>query len=283
MLRVKYGWEGEGKFWALNNMIADSDQCQLDLSRKFIVADILDLFQMQHDEFTNFINFLVEDCELINRVGDIITTETVQENYSKVMSKRVRNKTDYEAKTTEPEIQNSEIPINSFIQNFQTSENIQSKVKESKVKESKLKESKVNEIVPPNEETFLGTSLFPNTHKIETYIKNLYIQNTRILNPNQHKHINPILKILKTIPPELTDQDIKNCLTEIFQKLNKGSGVKMEFLLQNIRKSISIKHEEILTVIKTANLSYKEIEPNKTNEFFRGAESLSNVFSIHNS
>jgi hypothetical protein len=135
MLRVKYGWEGEGKFWALNNMIADSDQCQLDLSRKFIVADILDLFQMQHDEFTNFINFLVEDCELINRVGDIITTETVQENYSKVMSKRVRNKTDYESKTTEPEIQNSEIPINSFIQNFQTSENIQSKVKESKVKD----------------------------------------------------------------------------------------------------------------------------------------------------
>ena len=181
MLRVKYGWAGEGMFWALNNMIADSEQCQLDLSRKFIVADILDLFQMQHKEFIELINFLVDDCELIIQEGDIITTEIIQENYSKVMSKRTRNKSDYESKTNDSEIQNSEKVGDSFIQKFHTSENIQSKVKESKVKESKIKESKVNGIDPPKEGTSPATSLLPSTDglppsysKFEERIKYLF-------------------------------------------------------------------------------------------------------------
>ena len=34
MLRAKYGWSGDGKFWALNNRIALASNCILDLSKK---------------------------------------------------------------------------------------------------------------------------------------------------------------------------------------------------------------------------------------------------------
>ncbi len=136
LLRSEYGWAGEGMFWALNNEIAKSENCELDISRKFILANLLDLFRMTKEDFEKFLNFLVEECELIIRNGDIITTEIVQENFGKVIEKRKKNKSFYEKKSiqknsvTENEIQSTENEI-------QSTENIQSKVKKSKVKENK--------------------------------------------------------------------------------------------------------------------------------------------------
>ena len=49
-----YGWAGEGRFWALNGLIARSDGCQLDLGRKFAkagVADKLDLTPAELDAY----------------------------------------------------------------------------------------------------------------------------------------------------------------------------------------------------------------------------------------
>lgn len=129
MLRVKYGWEGEGKFWALNSIIGKSDECKLDISRKFIVADILELFGFAQKEFEEFINYLVNECELIDRDSNIITTEIVQENFQTTMNKRLKSRTTYEERIgkTKSVTEN----INSV------TENIQSKVKETKLNKSK--------------------------------------------------------------------------------------------------------------------------------------------------
>ena len=35
MLRTKYGWAGEGKFWALNGIIGQAENCEFDISKKF--------------------------------------------------------------------------------------------------------------------------------------------------------------------------------------------------------------------------------------------------------
>lgn len=103
MLRVKYGWEGEGKFWALNNMIGLAENCKLDLSRKFVVADILELFKFNQEQFNEFIDYLEKECELIEREGNCITTEIVQETFTQAEVKREDSRSRYRKKKDDPE------------------------------------------------------------------------------------------------------------------------------------------------------------------------------------
>lgn len=130
MLRVKYGWAGEGKFWALNNRIGLADDCVLDLSKKYNIASIAYDLDFTLEEFNDFIQYLNDDCNLITLKDNKITTQITKENLDKVMNKRVRNQKDYVNKISETlsDSQNAETEI-------KTSENIQSKVKESKLKE----------------------------------------------------------------------------------------------------------------------------------------------------
>jgi len=131
MLRVKYGWAGEGKFWALNNRIGLADDCVLDLSKKYNIASIAYDLDFTLEEFNDFIQYLNDDCNLITLKDNKITTQITKENLDKVMNKRVRNQKDYVNKISETlsDSQNAETEI-------KTSENIQSKVKESKVNKS---------------------------------------------------------------------------------------------------------------------------------------------------
>lgn len=78
LLRKQFGWAGEGKFWALNNLIADSDMCVLDLegdSKKEQIAADLDF---DIDEFRNFLMFLEIKCKLIKKESNGYTTKRVQ-------------------------------------------------------------------------------------------------------------------------------------------------------------------------------------------------------------
>lgn len=78
LLRKKFGWAGEGKFWALNNLIADSEKCVLDLegdSKKEQIAADLDF---DIDEFKEYLSFLELKCKLIKREGNGYTTKRVQ-------------------------------------------------------------------------------------------------------------------------------------------------------------------------------------------------------------
>lgn len=89
MLRVKFGWSGEGKFWALNNRIAQSENCCLNISKKYIKASIASDLDFNLNEFDEFITYLLNDCELIKEceIG-IITTDLIQETFERVSSDR---------------------------------------------------------------------------------------------------------------------------------------------------------------------------------------------------
>ena len=88
LLRSKYGWAGEGRFWALNNMIADSDQCTLNLARKNIKATVANDLNFTLQELDEFITFLVQDAELIKVIGHLYYTENVRDDYQKVLKER---------------------------------------------------------------------------------------------------------------------------------------------------------------------------------------------------
>lgn len=88
LLRSSYGWSGEGKFWALNNMIADADQCVLNLNKKNIRISVAADLDFSIEEFNRWIDFLVKDCELIKSLDGQIYTEIVRDNYTFVMKER---------------------------------------------------------------------------------------------------------------------------------------------------------------------------------------------------
>jgi hypothetical protein len=88
LLRNKYGWEAEGKFWALNNMIGNSDQCLLNLNKKNIRNSVAADLDFTLDEFDEWINFLEKECELIISLDGQIYTEIVREDYKRVMKER---------------------------------------------------------------------------------------------------------------------------------------------------------------------------------------------------
>lgn len=88
LLRSRLGWEAEGKFWALNNMIASSEQCILKLSKKQIRGSTMNDLNLTPEAFDEFIDVLTKECELIINLNGDITTEIVRDSLRLVMKER---------------------------------------------------------------------------------------------------------------------------------------------------------------------------------------------------
>jgi hypothetical protein len=92
-LRKKFGWDGEGKFWALNNIIAAAEGCRLNLSDEDRVTGAASEIDMDEADFLQFVSFLVKPCKLIKEhlEGEtrfIITSDT-QDIFEEVSSDRI--------------------------------------------------------------------------------------------------------------------------------------------------------------------------------------------------
>lgn len=146
-LRRSYGWAGEGKFWALNNMIADASDCVINLNdpvRKAAVAAEIDF---DVPELEEYILFLAEKCQLIVIEKGMITTEKVQETFSFVDEKRVRDRNrKLENSTRKSEF--SARKVEDSTRKSDNSDKVAVENEQSKVNESKVKKSKVKEITP---------------------------------------------------------------------------------------------------------------------------------------
>jgi len=132
MLRLKYGWEGDGKFWALNNRIAQAENCRIDIGKKYNVSSIACDLNFTLEGFIDFIEYLHKECNLIIKEEEFITTKTVQENLKTVLNKRLKNQKNYIQRQSVT-FSDSQVAEN----DIQTAEIIQSKLNKSKVKESK--------------------------------------------------------------------------------------------------------------------------------------------------
>lgn len=144
-LRKKFGWAGEGKFWALHNIICDSEHCFLLLEdeEKFlsIAADI----DLTSDELNSFLEFLIDKCKLLLKIENKITTDTAQETLHEVMTKR---KYQRNWKKEKSNIETGNSSIESTLSNIETKESI-IEIQQTKLKESKVNESESNFGEPP--------------------------------------------------------------------------------------------------------------------------------------
>lgn len=144
-LRKKFSWAGEGRFWALHNIICDSEDCFLLLEdeEKFlsVAADI----DLTSEELSAFIDFLITKCKLLVKGENGITTETAQETLNGVMSNR-KYQRDWKKEKLSIETGNSSIEsklsnIDSLVSMFEN--------EQTKLKETKLNQSESNYGEPP--------------------------------------------------------------------------------------------------------------------------------------
>lgn len=88
-LRQKFGWEGEGRFWALANIIAAADRCYVDWSddeTKEQVAVELD-FEKSAD-LDSFVAFLVGGCGLLTLENDKLANPEVRSHFERIKARR---------------------------------------------------------------------------------------------------------------------------------------------------------------------------------------------------
>lgn len=78
-LRAKYGWEGEAKFYALQNIIALND-IQIDINDHDLIQSTAKQLEYTIDELKDYIQFLSTECMLIIFHDTKFTTETLSVN-----------------------------------------------------------------------------------------------------------------------------------------------------------------------------------------------------------
>ena len=83
-LRKKYGWEGEGKFWALNNLIAQSNKCLLDLSDENKMEQVATDLDFEKDDFLEYLNYIEINCKLVVKMDGKYMTSSTQETLNLV-------------------------------------------------------------------------------------------------------------------------------------------------------------------------------------------------------
>ena len=103
-LITQYGPAGYGRFWMLNERIAQADDARLDISKKITKLDIAGELHLGLDEFNAFIAFLSDpEIDLISAEEShssaeessksfILTTDRTQLDYARVKSERERKK-----------------------------------------------------------------------------------------------------------------------------------------------------------------------------------------------
>lgn len=146
LLRTLYGsgdlgWAMEGRFWALNNLIADSSECKLDISKTRNKAVVAEELGLPLTELETFISRLISpDVELLFEVEPgIYTTKKIADALENTLSERERSRTKKgKGKKTEGNDESTE-------ELSKSTGELLYRVKESKVKESRREESKVKE------------------------------------------------------------------------------------------------------------------------------------------
>lgn len=99
ILRKKFGWEADAKFWALNDMIAEADGCAINLSVMRNKVSVMAELEFDNEvSFDEFIQFLTSPlCELLVQLDDgFITTELIQQIYIDTMADREAERRKYE-------------------------------------------------------------------------------------------------------------------------------------------------------------------------------------------
>lgn len=216
------GWAAEGRFWALNDMIADAENCQLDLSKKRNKATIAEALNLTLEEFSDFIEILVsEDVELLEEISEnIFTTKKVHETFSTIQVEREKarkRKGTPEKVKSSPELSESSPELN------------------NRRKEKRIEENRINKTTTTSSGD-CDVKDFKDVKAVESVICALYETYAGNNNPDQKADLNPINEFLNDsrFTPEETYPEIVNSFL-ILKQANKTS---TSYLLGIIKRKL---------------------------------------------
>jgi hypothetical protein len=168
------GWAAEGKFWALNNMIAASDGGILDLNDEIKRVSIAVDLDFELPEFDEFIQFLIKSCRLLVDVDGKVSNGIVQETLEEVNSKRERQRNwKKEKSVSKLEESTHKIQKSTSTNGKSIVENEQSKLNKNKVNKSKVV------IGAPAVPTAKRVFNVPEKDEIRSYFKTLIGDSTK--------------------------------------------------------------------------------------------------------
>jgi len=149
-LIAEFGFEGYGRFWALNERIAESSNACIDISKKVNKLDLANELGLDGNGLDRFIAFLSDpEIDLINVQNNKITTDRTNEDYSKMVEKRTRQR---KRKTENKEIVNENAKIDSeneeIDSDFDTEEN---RIEQNRTEENK--QDSIGSDEPPEKTT----------------------------------------------------------------------------------------------------------------------------------
>jgi hypothetical protein len=99
-LIAEFGYEGYGRFWVLNERIAESSGACIDISKKVNKLDIAQELGLNGDGLDKFLAFLSDpEIDLINIEDNIITTDRISELFEKTMESRETERDRKKSKT----------------------------------------------------------------------------------------------------------------------------------------------------------------------------------------
>ena len=136
-LIAEFGFEGYGRFWVLNERIAESSGACIDISRKVNKLDLANELRLDGKGLDDFLNFLADpEIDLINITDGIITTDRINELFSKAMGNRESERNRKRGKNGNDDCPAGNSPENTTFR----SENDTDKIREDKTKQDKIKQ-----------------------------------------------------------------------------------------------------------------------------------------------
>jgi hypothetical protein len=222
-LIAEYGFEGYGRFWALNEKIARNSGACIDISRKVYKLDLANELRLNSDELDKFLAFLSEpDIDLINVIDGKITTDRINELYQSIMGTREnsRNKKAKKGKGNFPEGK-EDFPEGKEDFPEGKGESLPKKTT-NKIKENKIKQdnNKINNNDPPKEKPIGLLSREPkndiervNKKWLENYIA---IHGEQPINPRWDISSSLVSKAIKQVGVEKVLQSLDTAKDDSF-------------------------------------------------------------------
>jgi hypothetical protein len=104
-LIAEFGYEGYGRFWVLNERIAESSGALIDISKKVNKLDLAQELGLNNDGLDKFLGFLSDpEIDLINFENNKITTDRTTELFEKTMENREEERCRKKVKSGKEEI-----------------------------------------------------------------------------------------------------------------------------------------------------------------------------------
>lgn len=231
------GWAAEARFWALNDIIAESELCELDLSVNRNKADISEILGITLGQLDAFISVLLsEDVQLLFEIdSQIYSTKKVKDTLDTVLVEREKSR----------KRKGSGGNTKSSGGNDESSGEPNNKRKESKEKESKLNKSTTSGA--DSETSFLEEQKqqpdFQNPDSVLSCVAELFSLYANNNDPDAKAELEPVINHIfdKRFSPEQTYHEV----IESFVILKQNQKTKTSYLLGIIKRRLQSLYDSI--------------------------------------